>query len=83
MCIHVLPYDALFEIFDLVFQHGTRFMFKFGLSLVDHIFDNIKTRTDATTIFAYLRLDATTVKFADNLPLQIVRKASTYDITYV
>jgi len=75
-----LPFDALFEFFEQFFQHGNRFLFQFGLSLLDHLQDKIIAARDAATIFAYLRMDTKTIKIDPQVPMDIVTKAKNHDL---
>lgn len=59
LCLHVLPFRALFAFYAQLLEEGAPFLFKFALSLVRHTSSALLAckPTDASSIFAILRLD--------------------------
>jgi hypothetical protein len=76
LCIHVLPLEALFEFFDNLFRVGHPFLFQFGLSLIDHLKDEILKTTDAGSLYALLRLEPKVVR--PELAISIVKRANEF-----
>ncbi|KAJ1621538.1 rab-GTPase-TBC domain-containing protein, partial [Pavlovales sp. CCMP2436] len=59
LCLHVLPFRALFSFYEQFLTEGAIFLFKFSLSLVRHTSSALLAckHTDASGLFAILRLD--------------------------
>lgn len=59
LCVHVLPFKALFAFFERYLRHGYPFLFQFALQLIATLSDRIldTPSTDVSTLFALLRLD--------------------------
>jgi len=81
LCIHVLPFDALFKFFDAFFEHGYIYLFKFGLSLIQHVHDSLLATSDISLLYSILRLDPVNLLLTDELALSIVTKALSYDLS--
>jgi len=82
LCIHVLPFRALFPFFESFLQHGSRYLFQFALSLIQHLEEHLlKTEaSNAAVLYDMLRLDPTKVKFVDEaLALSIVEGTVKYE----
>jgi hypothetical protein len=83
LCLHVLPFGALFEFYERFLQGGAVFLFQFALSLVRHTSAQLLAckPTDASGIFAILRLDP--ALFPDDHPVheEIVRTAGEWELT--
>jgi len=77
LCVHVLPFNALFTFFEQFLQTGYTFLFQFGLSLVSQTKEQILKAKTAAEIYAILRLDTK----EEELSLTIVEKASTFDVS--
>ena len=57
LCIHVLPFNTLLDFLDAFLHEGHPYLFRFGLSLVEHLKTQLLATTDPSTQFAILRLD--------------------------
>lgn len=58
LCVHVLPYAALFDFLDGFFEHGYEFLLRFGLSLCRVLAPRLLAETEQHHLYALLRLDA-------------------------
>lgn len=83
LCLHVLPFRALLEFYDGFFAEGAAFLFKFALSLVGVVQGRLLAcaPTDASTIFALLRLDPAHLPDGDGAHDDIVAGAKAWDIS--
>lgn len=83
LCLHVLPFRALFAFYAALLEEGAAFLFKFALSLIRHTSSALLAckPTDASSIFAILRLDPSV--YPDSHPIhdEIVSTAKEWDIT--
>jgi hypothetical protein len=57
LCLHVMPFENLFEFLEKFFFHGAIFLYRFALSLMEHISVPLLETNDPVKIFALLRLD--------------------------
>jgi hypothetical protein len=57
LCVHVLPFSALFKFFSLFFRDGHAFLFRFGLAHVSQFRDPLLACTSQAQIYAILRMD--------------------------
>jgi len=57
LCIQIMPFETLFPFFDNFLEYGFIFLFQFGLSIIEHLQDEILKRSDSSEVFALLRLD--------------------------
>eukprot|EP01121_Diplochlamys_sp_Union-15-3_P008506 TRINITY_DN2257_c0_g3_i1.p1 TRINITY_DN2257_c0_g3~~TRINITY_DN2257_c0_g3_i1.p1 ORF type:complete len:361 (+),score=48.10 TRINITY_DN2257_c0_g3_i1:50-1132(+) len=80
LCIHVLPYECLFEFLDRFFKEGHMYLFKFGLSLVEHLKDRLLKATSVHSIYELLRLDPK-LEIKMDLIHSIVSEANKYDLS--
>lgn len=66
LCLHVLPFPALFDFWEAFFRDGYLFLFQFALALVETLAPKIleSKTTDVSKLFELLRLDVHT--FPDN-----------------
>jgi hypothetical protein len=55
--VHVLPFELLFAFFEGFLAGGSRYLFQFGLSVVEHLRDELLRTKDAANLYALLRLD--------------------------
>jgi len=55
--VHVLPFELLFEFFEGFLGGGSRYLFQFGLSVVEHLCEEILCSRDSANLYALLRLD--------------------------
>jgi hypothetical protein len=67
LCVHVLPFRALFPFVEAFLEHGHLFLFQFALALVSRVKDRLLTfrPTDVNLILEVLRLDG--CQYADDL----------------
>lgn len=81
LCLHVLPFRALFAFYGHFLKQGAAFLFKFALSVVRHTSGALLAckATDASTIFSILRLDPSL--YPDDHPIhdEIVASAAEWD----
>jgi hypothetical protein len=80
LCVHVLPFNALFAFFDRFFIRGVRFLFQFGLGFFKVLGPTLLKSENPVTLFGYLRLDHTVVKFEDSIYMEIIEAADTFDL---
>ena len=80
LCVHVLPFDALFAFYDRFFVRGVRFLFQFALGFFKVLGPFILKSDNPVNIFGYLRLDKTVVSFDDAAYMQIIEAADTFPI---
>jgi len=70
LCIQILPFETLYPFFELFLEHGFKFLFQFGLSLVDLLQEHLLAADNAGAVFELLRLEpkvvAVTNKAAPN-----------------
>ena len=57
LCVHVLPYEYVFDFFDGFFRHGFKYLFQFALALTDALEDRLLATTNPGELLALLRLD--------------------------
>lgn len=81
LCIHVLPFEPLFQFLENFFKFGARYLFQFALSFVQHMEKLLTSASDAPTVFAYLRLDTKMITYPEEIPMQAVRAAEEVDIS--
>mmetsp|Transcript_4086 Transcript_4086/g.11625 ORF Transcript_4086/g.11625 Transcript_4086/m.11625 type:complete len:355 (+) Transcript_4086:79-1143(+) len=83
LCLHVLPFRALFPFYEAFLTQGSTFLFRFAMSLVQHTQAKLLAcaSTDASGIFAILRLDPSVVPDDDPLHDDIVAGAAKWDLT--
>jgi hypothetical protein len=79
LCVHVLPFEALFSFFENFFQEGHTFLIKFALSLIKHISEPLLKTKDPSEIFALLRLEDKYV--TPDVALSIVEGARDFDLS--
>ena len=60
--VHVLPLDALFPFFAEFLSRGFRFLFQFGLSLVEMLHDPLLAAHTPDRIYALLRMEDRTAE---------------------
>jgi len=53
----ILPPESLFAFFDHFLEHGFRYLFQFGLALIEAVKDQLLKASDFSQIFGILRLD--------------------------
>ena len=80
LCVHVLPFSALFAFFDRFFVRGVRFLFQFGLGFFKVLGPTLLKSDNPVTLFGYLRLDHTVVKFEESIYMEIIEAADTFDL---
>lgn len=82
LCLHVLPFRALFAFYSKLLEQGAPFLFKFALSLLRHTSGALLAcaPTDASSIFAILRLDP--ALYPDDHPVheEIVEGAALWEL---
>lgn len=82
LSLHVLPFRALFEFYELFLREGFMVLFKFALSLIARTQGKLLQckPTDVSELFAILRLDPSV--FADDEPIHdaIVEGISAWDL---
>ncbi|KAL0476678.1 tbc-6 [Acrasis kona] len=79
LCVHVLPFEALFNFYEKYLKEGNVFLYRFALSLVKNMKSEILGTNDVSTLYAYLRLDAKYV--SEQKALDIVKSADDFDLT--
>jgi len=57
LCVHLLPFEVLFDFFEQFFESGNIFLFKFGLSLMSHLEEELLKKNDPGEILSLLRLE--------------------------
>ena len=80
LCVHVLPFENVFQICDNFFAEGYTFLFKFAISLMGHLEKDLMKTNDPGALLGVLRLDK---KYLSE-PLcyeQIIREAKDIDVT--
>lgn len=80
LCVHVLPFNALFEFLERFFVRGVRWLFQFGLGFFKVLGPRILAADNSATIYSYLRMDYTIVDLEDEVYMKIIEAADTYDI---
>jgi hypothetical protein len=76
LCVHVLPFEALYPFMDQYLKEGHTLFFKFGLALMAALRGRLLASSNPGEMFALLRLDPT--QFKDDLvsfSLDVVAKA--------
>jgi hypothetical protein len=58
LCVHVLPFEYLFPYFEGFLEGGYQYSFKWGLSLINQLQDQLLKTNDPSTLFGLLRLDS-------------------------
>mmetsp|Transcript_3917 Transcript_3917/g.10116 ORF Transcript_3917/g.10116 Transcript_3917/m.10116 type:complete len:362 (-) Transcript_3917:256-1341(-) len=83
LCLHVLPFRALLDFYEGFLSEGALYLFKFALSLVGCMQPRLLEckPTDASAIFALLRLDPSVLPDADGVHDQIVAGAARWDLS--
>jgi hypothetical protein len=81
LCVHVLPFEALFNFYEHFFRHGHVFLLRFALSLIKHMSDQILKTNDTSKLYAYLRLDDKYV--STEKALEIVEGYKDFDLSDV
>ena len=76
LCIHVLDFESLFPFFDNFFKEGYPFLFRFGLSVVNVLKDQILAAKSPTTIFELLRLDSKNKDIPEEIGKKIMEIAT-------
>ncbi|XP_049850745.1 uncharacterized protein LOC126323788 [Schistocerca gregaria] len=75
LCVHVLPFDALYLFLKQFFSRGVYFLFQFGLAFFDVLGPSILSSANPADIFAYLRLDSSSIDIEESIPMKIVQRA--------
>ncbi|KAH3759799.1 Rab-GTPase-TBC domain protein [Pelomyxa schiedti] len=57
LCVHVLPFEHLFNFFEGFFREGKPYLFKFGLSLVEQLLPQLESAPDTSRLLEVLRLE--------------------------
>lgn len=57
LCVHVLPFEYVFDFLDGFFRLGFRFLFQFALALMDALEPRLLDTTNPGELLALLRLD--------------------------
>jgi len=83
LCINVLPYVHLYRFFELFLSYGFRFLFQFGLALVEHTKEHILASSEPSIIFALLRMDPKIIEQKKINPRIILDRALIFDISDV
>jgi len=91
LCIQIMPFETLYPFFDLFFEHGFKFLFQFGLSLIDNLKEELLKISDPSDVFAFLRLDQKFVSVSSSPlpnrktinPNQLLQHALEFDISDV
>jgi hypothetical protein len=68
LCIHVLPWDQMFEFLDSFMEKGFPYLVQFMLAVVEHFGPRLlrcTTPMHANTVFEMLKLDHNLVEYAD------------------
>ena len=75
LCVHVLPFAALFRFVEAFLEHGHIFLFKFALALVSRVKERLLSfkPTDVNLILEVLRLDQ--CQYPDDLEGEHRRRA--------
>lgn len=83
LCLHVLPFRALFAFYSALLEEGAPYLFKFALSLIRHTSSALLAckPTEASSIFAILRLDPSVYPDAHPIHDDIVASAAEWDVT--
>ena len=55
--LHVLPYASLFDFYELFFQHGYAYLFRFGIAYVEKFEDKLLAAKDTSGIMTILRAE--------------------------
>ncbi|KAF2071016.1 hypothetical protein CYY_007659 [Polysphondylium violaceum] len=79
LCVHLLPFEYLFDFIEAFLQGGLEYLYQFGLSLFHVLEDRILLANNPNTIFALLRLDEEEITDA-KIFRQILDNTSKYDI---
>jgi hypothetical protein len=79
LCVHVLPFEPLFNFYEHFFTEGHKFLIRFALSLIKHMKDLILKTNDTSTIYSYLRLDPKYV--STEKALSIVEDYKEFDVS--
>lgn len=62
LCVHVLPFEYLFNYYELFLRDGFVFLMKFGLSLMKNLREQIlQVNNNPSKLFALLRLDRSAI----------------------
>ncbi|CCW63305.1 unnamed protein product [Phytomonas sp. EM1] len=78
LCIHVLPFNDLFDFLDAFMLGGLRYLVRFCLAIVEHYRDkilSIKSTTEANTLYEIMRLDR---NVADRNDVQAILKRAPF-----
>jgi hypothetical protein len=67
--VHVLPYEYLFDYFELYFRFGTEFVFKFALAYVEHFSEHLLAANGTPELMTTLRAEDSHSEW--NLPAHI------------
>ena len=57
LCLHVLPFESLIYFFERIMEEGFIFVFKFAISFLLELKEDLMKSNDISTLFGYLRLD--------------------------
>jgi len=79
LCVHVLPFENLYEFFEQFLLKGKIFLFQFGLALIENLKEQLLDAKGTAKIFEYLRLDSSlTIK--KEVITRILLDANKYDL---
>eukprot|EP00696_Hemimastix_kukwesjijk_P004282 gnl/Hemi2/15285_TR5150_c0_g1_i1.p1 gnl/Hemi2/15285_TR5150_c0_g1~~gnl/Hemi2/15285_TR5150_c0_g1_i1.p1 ORF type:complete len:371 (-),score=142.88 gnl/Hemi2/15285_TR5150_c0_g1_i1:67-1116(-) len=56
LCVHVLPFEGLFDFFEEFLRGGFNFLMRFGLALVGHLSERLLAAPDHASVLSLLRL---------------------------
>lgn len=85
LCIHVLPFEVLFEFLDTYFELGHIYLFQFAVTLVRKLSTQIlsTSKTNVNGLFSLLRLDAEVLPVEENIDLfrDAVQEAKQFELS--
>lgn len=57
LCVHLLPFEAVFDYWELVFEHGHVFVFKFLYAFLQYFRDQIMAATSTSGLMTIMRVE--------------------------
>lgn len=57
LCLHVLPFSALFDFYEAFFTHGVEYLFKFGIAYMQTFETDLMAAKDTSAMMAILRAE--------------------------
>eukprot|EP01086_Lenisia_limosa_P004386 TRINITY_DN19651_c0_g1_i1.p1 TRINITY_DN19651_c0_g1~~TRINITY_DN19651_c0_g1_i1.p1 ORF type:complete len:315 (-),score=87.32 TRINITY_DN19651_c0_g1_i1:45-989(-) len=83
LCVHVLPFSALFQYFESFIREGYVFCFKFGMAVLKHFEARILALKNAGEIYALLRMDPSVVSDEDCQACLDLASEITFDVDQI